>query len=51
MGGNLVVAVDVTQAPNDKQQVEPMLAELGAGFSGAGSCGSGLASKRSDSGG
>jgi transposase len=26
----LVVAIDVTQAPNDKQQVEPMLEKLGA---------------------
>ena len=29
-GSNLVVAVDVTQAPNDKNQVEPMLDKLGA---------------------
>ena len=29
-GSLLVVAVDVTQAPNDKQQVEPMLDKLGA---------------------
>lgn len=29
-GSLLVVAVDVTQAPNDKQQVEPMLEKLGA---------------------
>lgn len=28
-GSLLVVAVDVTQAPNDKQQVEPMLGKLG----------------------
>lgn len=29
-GSLLVVAVDVTQAPNDKQHVEPMLEKLGA---------------------
>ena len=29
-GSLLVVAADVTQAPNDKQQVEPMLDKLGA---------------------
>ncbi len=38
MGSNLVVAVDVTQAPNDKQQVEPMLAELGAMQKNVGPC-------------
>jgi hypothetical protein len=26
----LVVAVDVVQAPNDKQQLEPMLGKIGA---------------------
>ena len=29
-GSLLVVAVDVVQAPNDKQQVEPMLEKIGA---------------------
>ena len=38
VGSNLVVAVDVTQAPNDKQQVEPMLAELGAMQKNVGPC-------------
>ena len=38
VGSNLVVAVDVTQAPNDKQQVEPMLAELGALQQNVGPC-------------
>ena len=35
---NLVVAIDVTQAPNDKQQVEPMLDKLGALEGGVGAC-------------
>jgi len=30
VGSLLVVATDVVQAPNDKQQVEPMLGRLGA---------------------
>ena len=29
-GSMLVVAVDVVQAPNDKQQLEPMLSKIGA---------------------
>jgi Transposase DDE domain len=29
-GSMLVVAVDVVQAPNDKQQIEPMLGKIGA---------------------
>ena len=37
-GSNLVVAVDVTQAPNDKQQVEPMLDKLGALAQNVGTC-------------
>jgi len=37
-GGNLVVAVEVTQAPNDKNQVEPMLAELDAIKDDVGAC-------------
>ena len=40
---NLVVAIDVTQAPNDKQQVEPMLDKLGALEGGVGACGTLLA--------
>ncbi len=35
---NLVVAIDVTQAPNDKRQVEPMLDKLGALEGGVGAC-------------
>ena len=42
-GSNLVVAVEVTQAPNDKQQVEPMLAELEAVREHVGACGTLLA--------
>ena len=30
VGSMLVVAVDVVQAPNDKQQIEPMLGKIGA---------------------
>ena len=30
VGSLLVVAIDVVQAPNDKQQIEPMLGRLGA---------------------
>ena len=37
-GSNLVVAVDVTQAPNDKNQVEPMLDKLGALGETVGTC-------------
>jgi len=37
-GSNLVVAADVTQAPNDKQQVEPMLDKLGALEEDVGAC-------------
>ena len=37
-GGNLVVAVDVTQAPNDKEQVEPMLDKLGLIKDDVGAC-------------
>ena len=37
-GSNLVVAVDVTQAPNDKQQVEPMLDKLEALGENVGTC-------------
>jgi hypothetical protein len=37
-GSNLVVAVDVTQAPNDKNQVEPMLDKLGARGETVGTC-------------
>jgi transposase len=37
-GSNLVVATDVTQAPNDKQQVEPMLDKLGALEEDVGAC-------------
>lgn len=44
VGSNLVVAVDVTQAPNDKQQLEPMLKKLGAlDKKGVGACGTLLA--------
>jgi hypothetical protein len=44
VGSNLVVAVDVTQASNDKQQVEPMLEKLGAlDKKGVGACGALLA--------
>ncbi len=37
-GSNLVVAADVTQAPNDKNQVEPMLDKLEAVKQHAGAC-------------
>ncbi len=37
-GSNLVVAADVTQAPNDKNQVEPMLDKLGALGEPIGAC-------------
>jgi len=42
-GSNLVVAVDVTQAPNDKQQIEPMLDKLAAVKEPVGACGTLLA--------
>ena len=37
-GSNLVVAVDVTQAPNDKNQIEPMVDKLGALGENVGTC-------------